>query len=80
MAWPARSPYLIVVDFFPLGHMKSRVDHIRKPEVRLYLVGAIDEAAFGIRNQLGRMQWQHPITQRLAAFMQYSGGHFEHAL
>jgi hypothetical protein len=60
--------------------MKSRVDHGGKPEARHQLVEAIDEAAVGIRNKLGCMQWQHPMAQPLAACMQYNGGHFKHVL
>jgi hypothetical protein len=60
--------------------MKSRVYHSGKPVAGHKLVEATGEAAIGVRNELGRMQWQHSVAQRLAACMQSDGGHFEHAL
>jgi hypothetical protein len=47
---------------------------------RLQLVEAIPEVATGIGKEQGRIQWQHPVAQRLATFTQYDGGHFEHVL
>jgi hypothetical protein len=56
------------------------VYHGGKPEARHQLVEAIDEAAFDMRNELGRKQWQHSMVQRLPACIQSNGGHFEHVL
>jgi hypothetical protein len=60
--------------------MKSRVYHSGKTEASHQLAEVINEAAVGIRNELGRMQWQHSMGQRLEACMQSNGGHFEHVL
>jgi hypothetical protein len=46
---------------------------------QLVIVEAMDEVAVGIRNEMGRMQWQHSMA-RLAAYMQSNGAHFEHVL
>jgi hypothetical protein len=43
--------------------MESRVYHGGKPEARDQLIEARDEAAIGIRNELGSMQWQHSMAQ-----------------
>jgi hypothetical protein len=59
LAWPTWSPDLNPLDFFLWGCMKSRVYHGGKPEARHQLVEVINEAAVGIRNELGHMQWQH---------------------
>jgi hypothetical protein len=41
------------------GYMKSRVYHGGEPEARQQLAETIDEAAVGIRKELGCTQWQH---------------------
>jgi hypothetical protein len=73
----ARSVYLLKPIRFPsVGlHVVESVS-LYKPEARLQLVHAIDEAAVGIRNELGRVQWPNSTAQRLAACMQSSGGTF----
>jgi hypothetical protein len=76
VAWHAWSPVLNALDFFLWGCMKSRVYHGGKPEARHQLVLAIHGAAFGVRNELGRMQLQCSIAKRLAACMQHNYGHF----
>lgn len=80
VAWPARSPDWNPLFFFLWGCMRSKVHHGSKPEARHQSVQTIDDAAVGIKNELGRMQWWRSVTQRLAACMQSNGGHFEHAL
>jgi hypothetical protein len=61
--------------------MKSKVCHGSKPEAGRYqLIEAIDENAIGIRNELGRIQWQSSLAQRLAACMHPESGPFEHVL
>jgi hypothetical protein len=52
VAWPTWSPSLNPLDFFLWGCMKTRVYDGGKPEARHQLIKAIDEAAFGIRNEL----------------------------
>jgi hypothetical protein len=51
-----------------------------KPEARHQLIKVIDDAAFGIRNELLCMQWKHSVVQQLAACMQSNGQHFEHVI
>lgn len=57
--------------------MKSRPYHSGKLEARRWLVEAMDEVAFGIRNKLGRMHLQYSIAQCWGAYIQSNGGHFE---
>ena len=54
--------------------------HGGKPEGRHQLVQAINEATVGIRNKLGRMQWQPSMAQGLAACIQCDGGDLGHVL
>ena len=49
--------------------MQSAVYDGGKPEGRHQLAEAINEAVLGISNELGRMQWQHLIAQRLAIYI-----------
>jgi hypothetical protein len=58
------------------------VYHGDNPDATRQLVENIwvHEAVVRIRNELGRTQWQHSVAQRLAAFMDLSGGHFERVL
>jgi hypothetical protein len=62
VAWPAVTR-LNPLDFFLWVRMKSRVYHGGKPEERHQLVEAINDAAIGIRNELGCKQWQHSTVQ-----------------
>jgi hypothetical protein len=53
--------------------MRLTVYHGGKPETRHQLVEAIDEDTTGLRNEMGRMQWQHTMAQQLAECMQSNG-------
>jgi hypothetical protein len=43
--------------------MKLIVYHGGEPQGRYQLVHTINEAAVGIRNELGHMQWQNSMAQ-----------------
>jgi hypothetical protein len=66
VACSTRSPDLNPLNFFLWSCMKSRVYDGGKSEGRHQLVEAIHEAVLGISKELGCMQWQHLIAQRLA--------------
>jgi hypothetical protein len=60
--------------------MTLGVHRVGKPEGRLLLIEAINEVVFGTINELGLMQWQHSVTQQIAACVQGDDGHFERVL
>jgi hypothetical protein len=60
--------------------MKPKVHHGGKPEGRHQLVATINEASVAIINDMGCIQWQYPMTKRLAACTQCNSGHFDHVL
>jgi hypothetical protein len=51
------------------SRMESRVSHGDEPEARHQWLQVVNEVVFGIRNQMGRMHWQHSVAQCLAACM-----------
>jgi hypothetical protein len=47
---------------------------------RRRLVQILHEADVAIRNDVGRIQWQHEMAERPAACTQCNAGHFDHVL
>jgi hypothetical protein len=64
---PARPHEWNALDVLLWGCVNSKVYHSGTTEGRRQLLKTIDEDAFGICNELGRMQWRHSTAQRLAA-------------
>ncbi|KAJ4446408.1 hypothetical protein ANN_13104 [Periplaneta americana] len=78
IAWPARSPDLIPLDFFLWDYMKEKV-YQTEIASREELVAKINTATMEI-HQHGLNNVQREIRRRAEACVRARGGHFEHLL